>query len=478
MQYLERIDSYREEMVKTLQELIAIPSVAAPAEGDMPFGKEIHRAFHFMLDLGKEEGFEVVNVDEFGGHLELPGYYKNDQGEPTDRSTETMGILAHLDVVPEGKDWDVPPYEGRVVDGRIYGRGTTDDKGPAVAAYFAMKALKDEGFVPSKNVRLILGLDEEAGTGWQSLKAYFRQVEKPDFGFTPDAEFPAIHGEMGILIFEMVKKIGKTTRNGIELRSLTGGNAPNMVADHARAVLRAESYDRIKELLAEYREETGYGIQAKGIGKNLELTAQGVSSHGARPGQGLNAISILMGFLGRIDFVNEDVAEFIQFYQDHIGFHLHGEQIGCGFSDAISGSLIFNVGKVNLDDEAARLTINIRYPVTMDGEEIYNAMRPYLDAVNMGIVKLDHQKSIYIPKDDPLIVTLMDVYRKHTGDRDSEPLVIGGGTYARSMDHAVAFGMTFPGEPELAHQKNENLSIDQLILGAKIFAESIYELTK
>ena len=478
MGYLERIDSYRDEMIKAMQELVAIPSVAGAAEGDMPFGEGVHRAFEYMLMLGVKEGFDTVNADNFGGHIEFGGYQENGDSKPVERSDEVMGILAHLDIVPEGSDWEYPPFEGRVVDGRIYGRGTADDKGPAIASFYAMKALKDEGIMPKKKVRLILGLDEEAGTGWQSLKGYFRKVEKPAFAFTPDAEFPAIHAEMGLMIFELVKKLTKTVNKGIELRSLTGGNAANMVADYARAVLRADSYEEIKEELNNFRRETGYKINAKGVGKCLEITAHGISSHGARPHKGLNAISVMMAFLSKIAFANDSIGDFIEFYNKHIGFELNGKALGCGFSDDISGDLIFNVGKVNTDDEAARLTINIRYPVKMNEDAVYEAMMPVLDKYSFGVVKLDHQQPIYIPEDDKLIVTLMDVYRKHTGDTESRPLVIGGGTYARSMPNAVAFGMTFPGEPELAHQKNEYITVDNLILATKIYAESIYELTK
>lgn len=478
MGYIERIDDYRDEMIRSLQELVAIPSVAGEAKGDMPFGEGVHRAFEYMLMLGVKEGFDTVNIDNFGGHLEFGGYIENDEGGPMERSDEVLGILAHLDTVPEGSDWDYPPFEGTIADGRIYGRGTADDKGPAIAVFYAMKALKDEGIMPKKRVRLILGLDEEAGTGWKGMHAYFRKVKKPDFGFTPDAEFPAIHAEMGLMIFELVKKLGKTINKGIELRSLTGGTAANMVADYARAILRADSYDEIKEKLSDFRRQTGYKINAKGVGKSLEIVSHGISSHGARPHKGLNAISIMMAFLGKLNFVNEDAGDFIEFYNNHIGFELNGKAVGCGFSDEISGDLIFNVGKVDLDSEAARLTINIRYPVTMDEEKIYEAMMPVLDKYSFGVVKLNHQAPIYLPEDDKLITTLMDVYRKHTGDTESKPLVIGGGTYARSMPNAVAFGMTFPGEPELAHQKNESILIDNLLLGAKIYAESIYELTK
>lgn len=478
MGYLERIDAFRDDMIRDLKGLIAIPGVAGEPQGDMPFGADVHRAFMYMLKLGEEAGFETLNVDNYGGHIEFGGCLCDEEGNTIGRTDDAMAILTHLDVVPAGFDWNYPPFEGHVEDGRIYGRGTIDDKGPAIASFYAMKALKEEGFMPKKRVRLILGLDEEAGTGWKGMQAYFEKVEKPLFGFTPDAEFPAIHGEMGILIFELVKKLDKSIRQGVELSSLTGGNAANMVADHARAVLRVDSYDEIRGKLDEYRKETGYKLTAKGIGKSLEITVAGVSSHGARPEKGLNAITILMDFLGRIDMVNDDASDFIEFYNSRIGFDFHGERIGCGLADDVSGKLIFNVGMVDIDKEAARLTVNIRYPVTLDEDTVYDGMMPFLDMYQLGVVKLNHQGPIYVPEDDKLITTLMDVYRRHTGDEESKPLVIGGGTYARSMDNAVAFGMAFPDEPELAHQKNENISIDNLIKATKIFADSIYDLTK
>lgn len=185
-----------------------------------------------------------------------------------------------------------------------------------------------------------------------------------------------------------------------------------------------------------------------------------------------------MAFLDKLGFVNEDIADFIHFYNEYIGFNLHGERIGCGFSDEVSGKLIFNVGMASVDDEIAKLTINIRYPVTMDQDKIYNSMMPLLDKYGFGLIKLNHQEPIYIPEGDPLIVTLMDIYRKHTGDYDSKPIITGGGTYARATENAVAFGMSFPDEPELAHQRNENIIIDNLIKATKIYAEAIYELTK
>lgn len=484
--YLKLIDEYTDEMIAVLQELVRIRSVEAePVEtlekGLLPFGAGVQEAFEYMLARGEADGFETENVDNYGGHIEFGGYELDEDGEIVGTSEEIMGILGHLDVVPEGdlSGWKFDPYEGVIEDGKIYGRGTDDDKGATLAAYFAMKALKDSGFVPAKKVRLILGLDEE--TNWDGMRYYLSKVKAPDFGFTPDADFPAINGEKGMLVFEIAKKFGKNVNKGLELRSISGGSAPNVVADYARAVVRDDisgNYDKIKELAAQFRNETGYKIVVRGIGKSLEITASGVSAHGATPWAGLNAVSVMMMFLQRLDIVNEDAAEFVEFYNKYIGFETDGKSIGCGFADEKSGKLVFNIGMIEMDTKSVRLTVNVRYPVTVNSDAVYEGMMPVLNKYNLGVIKEKDMKPIYIEEDSKFITTLMDVYRKHTGDCESKPLVIGGGTYAKACEGIVAFGPLFPGEPEYAHQPNECIKIENLVLAAKIYADAIYSLTK
>lgn len=470
MKYLDSIiksiDEHKEEMLQTLQELVAIKSVAKDTEGEFPFGQGVQDAFSYVLSKADKEGFSTKNVDNYGGHIDLPG-----QGQGV------MGIVGHLDVVPEGTGWDEDPYSGLIKDGKIYGRGTADDKGPVIASFFAMKAVKESGAPLKDTVRLILGLDEE--TNWKGMKHYLSKVAPPDYGFTPDGDFPAIHGEKGILVFDLAKKLSAPSSKGLELTSLKGGNAANMVADYARAMIRDTSgggYDAVRRKAADFKEEKQVTISCKGIGKSLEIKTEGVSAHGAKPEQGLNAIAVMMDFLGRLDLVSDDAAEFIDFYNGHIGYELDGSSLGCGFSDEASGKLVLNVGMVRMDKESASLTVNIRYPVTSSDDAVYNAIMPAVDQYNLGIIKEKHEEPIYIPADDPMIVTFMDIYRKHTGDRESEPLVIGGGTYARAMKNVIAFGARFPGEPELAHQKNECVAVDRLVTMAKIYAEAIYRL--
>lgn len=464
-----RIEENRAEMISSLSELIAIPSVAVERKGLMPFGEHVDRAYRAMLQRAEAEGFTTFDADGYGGHIDFCG-----------REQGVVGIVGHLDVVPEGDGWDFEPYCGELIDGMICGRGTMDDKGPVIASFYAMKALKDCGYEPKRTIRMILGLDEE--TNWSGMDYYLSAVDElPQFGFTPDGDFPAIHGEMGILVFDIAKKFSQSSTKGLELSSLNGGTAANSVADYARAVLHnstGEGYENVKSLVSEFRSAKGCKINCKGIGKSFEITVQGVSAHGAKPEQGLNAISVIMEFLGQLNFANEDVNDFITFYNEHIGYRLHGEEMGCAFEDKPSGQLIFNVGKIDLDKKTAKLTINIRYPVTMDDESVYEGIMSVLNNYDLGIVKGKHQLPIYIPADDELICTLMDIYKKHTGDDDSEPLVIGGGTYARAIKNTVAFGARFPGEPELGHQKNECISESNMVKLAEIYAEAIYRLSE
>ena len=465
----KRIEENKTEMISSLSKLISIPSVVSDAKGSMPFGEEVHKAYLFMMQRAEDEGFDLFNADNYGGHIDFTG---TEDG--------VVGVVGHLDVVPEGSGWDFEPYGGEIIDGNICGRGTTDDKGPVIACFYAMKALKECGYEPKRTIRLILGLDEE--TNWKGMRYYLEHVgDKPDLGFTPDGDFPAIHGEKGILIFDIVKKFNHGSIKGLELSSVKGGTAPNSVADHARAVIHEGSgagYEHVKEQVAAFRTEKGCKINCKGIGKSFEITVQGISAHGAKPEQGLNAITLLMEFLGRLNFASEDTNDFISFYNERIGHGLHGEEMGCAFEDEPSGKLVFNVGMIDMDKKTAKLTINVRYPVTKDADQVYGGIMNVLDKYDLGIVKGKHEAPIYVAEDEPLVQTLMDIYRKHTGDVKSKPLVIGGGTYARAVENTIAFGARFPEDEDVMHQKNEYISIDNMMKITKIYAEAIYRLAE
>ena len=469
--YFSILEANRDQMIRTLQESVRIPSEAAePARnvnGEiLPFGAEVDAAFQHMLETGKSMGFDVLDVDHTGGHIEWKA----------DGAKETFGIASHLDVVPAGKGWTEEPYSGLLKDGYIYGRGTTDDKGPAVACLYAMKALKDAGLHPKRNIRLILGLDEE--TGSRSIEQYLEAAGAPDLGITPDGEFPLINGEMGILVFELAERMQRhSKKEGLVLSSLKGGDAYNIVPGYARAVVASSDpsvYDTIRGMAERYSEESGFRVKARKVGSSMSVEAFGLSAHGAVPERGINAVSILMAFLGKLSFAGDEVSEFIDFYNERIGFSIHGEKLGCALSDDVSGPLILNAGVAEMNSEVASVSVNIRYPVKCSSDQVYQAVENALEGTDIGLVKHFDEPPIYVPPDDPFAKQLMHAYIDETGDIENGPKVDSGGTYAKSIPGTYAFGALFPGEEDRMHQADERLLLTDFWRMSRIYARMLF----
>lgn len=485
-----------------LRELVSFQSVndeAAGKEGE-PFGPGVAMAYRALLARAAADGFDVFDADGWGGHIEWPGGVTDERGEIIRAADQTLGIPVHLDIVPAGDGWTGDPWTLEERDGKLYGRGTADDKGATVCVYSAMKALRDSGFQPEKNVRLIIGLDEE--TKWSGMDKYLEAAGAPDFGFSPDGDFPVVHGEKGMMTFELAKKLESSRETGLHVRSVTGGSAPNMVPDTCRAILAWESgapdkkggksksakagaallktaqqeanaAAQIKEAAQAFCARTGYALTCKGRGHAVEVTAQGVSAHGAHPELGLNAVSVLMEFLGTLPVANESARDFIDFYRECVGFETDGKSLGIAARDDASGDLIVNAGMIDLGHEAAILTLNVRNPVTRNEDDVYDALRPTIDRFGLGVVRVLGMAPLYFPVDDPFIEVFLRVYRENTGDLKSFPIMSGGGTYARAIPHAVAFGPAFPGEEDVMHQRDEYIREESLMRAAQIYADAI-----
>ena len=288
-----------------------------------------------------------------------------------------------------------------------------------------------------------------------------------------------MRGEKGTLVFEIAKKFPKAPAGaqGITFRSLEGGCAANMVPDSAKLLVMADSYETLKEKVNAYKKETGHTLNYRTRGKSFEVTVEGISAHGATPEAGLNAISILMDFAKGIFFTSEETMDFIEFYNKHIGFCTDGSDIGCGFSDEDSGTLIFNVGLIEATPQAARITINVRYPLSVTDEQVYEAMMPIINKYNMGLIKRSFKKPVIYSQDHPWVKAFMNCYQKHTGDLKTQPIIMSGGSYARAFDNCMCFGMVFPGEEDTAHQRDEYVYLDSLVMGAKIYADMITQLS-
>lgn len=453
------------QIINSTQKLVQIKSVLEPGKGhNKPFGEGIFRALDYSLKLGRELELKSKNIDGYAGYIEIG------QGD------ELIGVLCHLDVVPEGSGWDFPPYDGKIHKGKLYGRGSLDDKGPTVACIFALKAIQESGLPVTKRARIILGTDEE--TQARGIKYYLKKEEKPLYGFSPDAEFPVIYAEKGILRFDLAKEFDREEIKGeIVLKNLIGGTRVNVVPDRAKAELEVTSkgWNVLQKSLDQLPADK---IKVEKKDDNLViLESIGKSAHGSYPEEGINAISLILSFLNRLNLKPNALREFIRILVDNTENDVYGQKIGISCKDEVSGPLTLNLGIININKKEGRATFDVRYPVSSDKEVIWSKLNEFSIENNIILSELQHKPPLYVDRESKLIKKLQKVYTEMTG-QDARLISIGGGTYCRYLKNFVAYGPVFPGQKELAHQPNEYISISDLIKITKIYAQAIYELIK
>lgn len=450
----EHIESHRQELISDLQGAIRIPSVYADDNSPYPYGQQVHNCLVYLLERAASMGFQTHNMDEQVGWCEYG------DGE------EMVAVLGHLDVVPEGDGWTVPPYEGLVKDGRIYGRGTMDDKGPTVAALYALLALKESGVKLKRRVRILFGLNEETGSA--DMKYYTAHGgEVPVMGFTPDGEYPVINGEKGLI----TQGFGcDYTQSGpLRLVNIEGGTAHNIVPNHASARLVC-SLEQVTEIIAIQPEEMLCTPTEDGV----LIEAFGVSAHGGTPGEGVNAIGRLMQFLAKLPFEGK-LKTAIAFLAERIGMEFGGESMGIAMEDEVSGKLTLNLGTIKGDDTHFEVKLNYRYPVTKSFEDCGPQVTVAFEAAGFTQTMLTHKKGLYLSPESELVQKLLGVYTKCTG-LPAQPKSIGGGTYAKMLPNVLAFGPIFPGDEVREHKADEYMELDRLIDNAEIIAEAICAL--
>lgn len=477
IQWMDEVLKRKDDLIKDLQGLLKIKSVLDEENATevAPLGKGIKEALQYLLNLGEEDGFTAKNVGNLAGHLEMGN------GE------ELIGILCHVDVVPEGDGWSVDPYGAEIKDEKIYARGSSDDKGPTMAAYYAMKIVKELGLPLEKRVRMIIGTDEESE--WRCVKHYFKHEEMPGAGFAPDADFPIIYAEKGIADYDIVQKVQQgrlkckpslktadVEKEKFQLLSFHSGRRYNMVPDHAKAILIIDEeqtgiIQRFNDMLRKWELKGNYYVES---GK-LILELEGVSAHGMEPKNGKNAGLLLAKFLTDLP-LDKQGNQFISFATNYLFEKSRGEGFDIQYQDEITGELTINVGKLDYDQtNGGRFGLNMRYPVTFDMEKGKSSLEKLTTEEKFSIENFSDSKPHHVDENDKLIQTLKKVYEEQTGEK-AELLSIGGGTYARSLKSGVAFGALFPGRPDVMHQKDEYMFIEDLLKATAIYAQAVYEL--
>lgn len=453
----------KDDLLNDLIELLKIESVRDESKGtpEAPLGPGPKEALDAFLAVGQRDGFETMELDGLAGHI---AYGQGD---------ETLGILAHVDVMPAGKGWETEPFKPVIKDGRLYARGSSDDKGPAMAAYYALKIIKELNLPVSKKVRFILGTDEESQ--WRGMTRYFEKMPHPDFGFSPDAFFPIINGEKGNV--SLVVNFGGQNGTDYKLANFDAGLRENMVPRDATATILTEDCATIAkafdEFLAQYPIEGNYEINEG----QIILNVVGKAAHAQEPRNGENAGTYLALFLNQYPF-EKDAKNFLEFAARYLHQDSRMNNFKIAYTDEIMGDLTMNAGLLSFDEEkGGSITLNFRFPKGTDEKQITAGVAKVVEPMNATIQQGRVQVPHYVSPEDPIVATLLDVYRRQTGE-DAQPKVVGGGTYGRLMERGVAFGAMFPDTPDTMHQANEFMPVEDLFKATAIYAESIYELIK
>ncbi|KAB3535298.1 M20 family metallopeptidase [Alkaliphilus pronyensis] len=417
--------SYKEDIIRSTQELIRINSVNTNEATGKPFGVGIDAALNYVLQLGKSFGFKTEYYDGYYGYIEM--------GE----GKELVGILTHVDVVPAGNidEWKYPPFGGVIHHNRIYGRGSLDDKGPIIAALYSMRAVKEAGIPLNKRIRLFIGTNEESQ--WQCIEKYLQIEEVPSYGFVADSDYPLINAEKGLLQI----KLYTDEKPDFIVR---GGDAFNSVPDYCLF---------------------------KSNNSTIEFT--GRAAHSGKCWQGENAIVKAANSLYKAGIQN-DIIDFIhkELSEDCFGTNIFGV---C--KDLESGTLTINTARINISDNACGLYLDIRYPVTALKEDILKQLQFKCSLYNIKTEVIDFLPPLFIPKENYLVQLLLKVYEEETGLK-GEAISTGGATYARAIKNFVAFGPLFPGHEKMAHKKDEYIDIDLLIKNTLIYCKAIATLIK
>lgn len=450
MAFGEKILKYKEDILKDLATLVSIKSVASQSTD------ETKKALDFILKRAEEMGLEGVNVDDLAGHVQ----YGN--------GGKLCGVLTHLDVVPAGSGWSSDAFQLSRRDGRLYGRGVADDKGAAIVALYCLKVLKDEGIEGKNTIRAIFGTREEVGM--EDVKAYFSKYPTPDISFTPDCDYGICIAEKGIMQIE----ISADDNDSTIINELRAGNAVNAVPDRAYVLLDcSESDDHQLYRFADAK--TNIDFEFKYTIDGMMIIANGKASHACYPENGTNAAAQLVDLLTS-NFGYHGLGSLVSFLDSAIGTETNGNSLGIKMRDSASGSLTLCLSTVNILENSAKATIDVRYPVTMDSDAILYRIRKAATKENLKIRVLSHHAPLYLSEDTPQIQLLKSSYKEIMGE-DPALFSTGGGTYARELGgNGVAFGPVFPGDECHMHDKDESLDEENYFRHAQICLQAMYDM--
>lgn len=464
--YREKIDAYidahKQEMLDDICELCRINSEKMPYEEGMPFGPGPAECLDAALDMAEGYEFEVQDYDGFVGTIDL-----------NDHDTQ-LDILAHLDVVPAGEGWKVTgPFEPLIKDGRIYGRGTADDKGPAVAALYAMRAVKELGIPLNKNVRLILGTDEECGG--TDIDHYYQIEKEAPMTFSPDGDYPVVNIEKGGLNAHFTAEWEPSDALP-RLISIQAGTKINVVPGTAQAVVEGVSVDVLEAAAKQVEEQTGVRFEFEYRDPGTTINGIGKGAHASTPEEGNNALTGLLTLLTALPLApcaqTEKLKQLLALIPHG---DIHGQNLGICMADELSGDLTLAFSMLTVNDRGLDGQFDSRCPICSNEDNVLKVINEKMTAAGITQHKDRMKPPHHVDGNSHFVKTLLNVYEDYTGN-EGKCIAFGGGTYVHNLKNGVAFGASMPGTDNCMHGADEFAVIDELVISAKMFANVIAKL--
>lgn len=456
------IDAHKEEMLADIIELCKIDSAKGPYAEGKPFGQGPFEALAKGLEIGEKYGFAITNYDNYVGTIDL-----NDKEKQLD-------ILAHLDIVPGGEGWTVTtPFEPVIKDGKLYGRGTSDDKGPAMTALYAMRAIKELGIPVKKNVRLILGTDEECGSS--DIRYYYKKEEEAPMSFSPDAEFPVINLEKGSIHGEFEAEFEKCDALP-RMVAFKSGVKSNVVPPKAYALFEGLDGSETEAFAKQFEAELGVTFEVTSENGLLKLEAFGESAHASTPEKGTNALTALLTVIDKMNLADCGQIKLVKALNKMMPHgDNHGASLGINHEDEISGKLTLAFTMLDVTDTNLKGDFDSRCPICATEENTFEVVKNQMIENGFNFLTEHMSPSHYVDGNSPFVQTLLKCYEQYTG-RKGECIAIGGGTYVHHLKNGVAFGPSMPETETGIHGPDEFAVIDELVTATKIFAQVIVDL--
>jgi predicted dipeptidase len=439
----------------------------------------------WLMKTANELGFVARDAGKIT-EIELPG----------PDNAPVLGLVIHGDVQPAEEDaWTSPACAGAVRAGLGLGRGAADDKGPLIQALLAMKALKESGIARTHTIRLLVGSEEESSA--TEMEEYLEDHQPPHYSLVLDSEFPVVVGEKawdGLALATTLAERGKNSKP-YTVSFMNAGLSPSIVPDRAEIKLRwrgdGMNWDPIiagiekakKKLPPDTRLAWNLDQQ-----NQLWIVAYGKSAHsGVNLTGGRNAlVALARAMEGKLPRGGaDDLLAFVRM----AGKDLHGTGLGIRDRDPIWGRYGVNVATIKPvpeeNDERTMLYINLRRIPPRTGAQMKAQLASVVAAFNRkhgSSLEILEKQSYFL--DEPLgfdpkakiVKRLMTVYSRATGEKNPRPAISGGGTYAKRLPNAIAFGMWFPGKPYPGHDLDEKIPIDDLQRGARVLVHALVDI--